>query len=346
VKITRRDVIKSSAAMAVLGSVSRVSMATENPLPSWNDGAAKKAILEFVRATTDKSSPKFVPATDRIATFDQDGTLWTEHPLYGQAMFALYRLDTMAPQHPEWKEAEPFKSVRSGDREAMSQFTEKDSMEIVAVTHSGMDTEDFLALVKPWIATAKAPRFDRPYTDLVYQPMLEVMKYLREKGYKTYIVTGGGQEFVRVYSEQVYGVPPEQVVGSSIVTTYDNSSGKPVLMPEPKPFFVDDGPGKAIGINMFIGKRPQAAFGNSGTADLKSGDAQMLEWTQAGDGARLMMLVFHDDAKREYAYGPAGGMPDTHVGTFSDALMTEANKNGWIVISMKDDWKRIFAFEK
>jgi phosphoglycolate phosphatase-like HAD superfamily hydrolase len=339
-KITRRDVIKSTAAMAVLGSVSRVSMAAENPLPSWNDGASKKAILEFVRATTDKSSPKFVPPADRIATFDQDGTLWTEHPLYGQAMFALYRLGQMAPQHPEWKEAEPFKSVLSGDREAMSKFSEKDWMEIVAVTHSGMGTEDFLALVKPWIATARAPRFDRPYTDLVYQPMLEVMKYLREKGYRTYIVTGGGQEFVRAYSEQVYGVPPEQVVGSSIVTTYDNSSGKPVLMREPKPFFVDDGPGKAIGINMFIGKRPYAAFGNT------EGDAAMLEWTQAGDGARLMMLVHHDDATREYAYGPAGGLPDTHVGTFSDALMTEANKKGWIVISMKDDWKRIFAFEK
>jgi phosphoglycolate phosphatase-like HAD superfamily hydrolase len=345
-KITRRDVIKSSAAMVVLGSVSRVSMAAENPLPSWNDGASKKAILEFMRATTDKSSPKFVPPSDRIATFDQDGTLWTEQPLYGQAMFALYRLGPMAPQHPEWKEAEPFKSVLSRDREAMSKFTEKDWMEIVAVTHAGMSTEDFLALVKPWIATAKAPRFDRPYTDLVYQPMLEVMKYLREKGYKTYIVTGGGQEFVRVYSEQVYGVPPEQIVGSSIVTTYDNSSGKPALMREAKPFFVDDGPGKAIGINMFIGKRPQAAFGNSGSADLKSGDAQMLQWTQAGDGARLMMLVHHDDATREYAYGPAGGLPDTHVGTFSDALMAEANKNGWTVISMKNDWKRIFPFEK
>ncbi len=339
-RITRRDLIKTSAAAAVLGAVGGVSGAEENPLPSWNKGPVRDAILSFVKETTEKSSSKYVEPKDRIATFDQDGTLWTEHPLYTQAMFALHRLGTMAPQHPEWKETEPFKSVLAGDREAMSKFSEKDWMEIVAVTHAGMGTEEFLALVKPWISTAKAPRFDRLYTDLVYQPMLEVMKYLREKDFRVYIVTGGGQEFVREYSDQVYGVPPEQVVGSSIVTKYDISSGKPILMREPKPFFVDDGPGKVIGINMFIGKRPYAAFGNT------AGDQQMLEWTQAGDGARLMMLVHHDDADREYAYGPAGGLPDTHVGTFSEALMTTANKNGWIVISMKNDWKRIFSFEK
>jgi phosphoglycolate phosphatase-like HAD superfamily hydrolase len=339
-KITRRDLIKTSAAAAVLGAVGGVSMAEENPLPSWNKGPAQDAIISFVKDTTEKSSSKYVEPKDRVATFDQDGTLWTEHPLYTQAMFALYRSGTMAPQHPEWKATEPFKSLLSGDREAMSKFSEKDWMEIVTVTHSGMGSEEFLAIVKPWIASAKAPRFDRLYTDLVYQPMLEVMKYLHQKDFRAYIITGGGQEFVRVYSDQVYGVPPEQVVGSSIVTKYGISSGKPILMREPKPFFVDDGPGKAIGINMFIGKRPYAAFGNSG------GDQQMLEWTQAGDGARLMMLVHHDDADREYAYGPAGGLPDTHVGTFSDALMTEANKNGWIVISMKNDWKRIFPFEK
>ncbi len=339
-EITRRDLIKVSAATAFLGALSHTSEALGDPLPSWNDGASKKAILSFVKDTTERSSSKYVEPKDRIATFDQDGTLWTEHPLYGQAMFALDRLGKMAPQHPAWKETEPFKSVLSGDREAMSTFSEKDWMEIIAVTHSGMSTEDFQALVKEWITTAKAPRFDRPYTDLVYQPMLEVMNYLREKNFRTYIVTGGGQEFVRVYSEQIYGVPPEQVVGSSIVTTYDFANGKPVLMREPKPFFVDDGPGKAIGINMFIGKRPYAAFGNSG------GDQQMLEWTQAGDGARLMMLVHHDDAKREYAYGPSGGLPNTHVGTFSEALMADAKKSGWNVISLKDDWKRIFAFEE
>jgi phosphoglycolate phosphatase-like HAD superfamily hydrolase len=339
-EITRRDLFKASAAAAALGAFSEVSEAFDDPLPSWNNGPAKQAILAFVKDTTDKSSPKYVEPKDRIATFDQDGTLWTEHPLYTQTMFALHRLAEMAPNHPDWKTTDPFKSVLSGDREAMSKFSEKDWMEIVAVTHAGMGTEEFLAFVKPWVATAKAPRFDRPYTDLIFQPMLEVMKHLREKGFKTYIVTGGGQEFVRTYSEQVYGVPPEQVVGSSIATKYDNASGKPLLMREPKPFFVDDGPGKAIGINMFIGKRPYAAFGNSG------GDQQMLEWTQAGDGARLMMLVLHDDATREYAYGPARGLPDTHVGTFSEALLTQADKSGWNVISMKTDWKHIFAFDK
>ena len=328
-----------------LGAITALH-AQNDPLPSWNDGAAKQAILNFVKTTTDQSNPAYVKPGDRIATFDQDGTLWTEHPLYTQAMFALARVGQLAPKHPEWKTKQPFAAVLTGDKLAMSKFTESDWMQIVAATHGGMSTEDFQELVKQWLATAKAPRFDRPYTDLVYQPMLEVMQYFRANGYRTYIVTGGGQEFVRVYSEQVYGVPPEQVVGSSIVTQYDNSTGKPVLMREPKVFLIDDGPGKAVGINLFIGKHPYAAFGNSGSADLKSGDAQMLEWTQAGGGKRLMMLVHHDDATREYAYGPAGGLPDTHVGTFSDALMTEAQKNGWIVISMKNDWNRIFAFDK
>lgn len=340
VTVRFRWTLKTTLVLCVMLLGTAGAQAQRDPLPSWNKGAAKEAIITFVKETTEKSSSKYVEPSDRIATFDQDGTLWTEHPLYGQAMFALDRLGKMAPQHPEWKETEPFKSVLTGDREAMAKFTEKDWLEIVAVTHAGMGTEEFQALVKQWITTAKAPRFDRLYTDLVYEPMLEVMKYLREKGFRTYIVTGGGQEFVRVYSEQVYGVPPEQVVGSSIVTKYDDSSGKPVLMREPKVFLIDDGPGKAIGINLFIGKKPTAAFGNSG------GDQQMLEWTQSGGGTRLMMLVHHDDATREYAYGPGGGLPDTHVGTFSDALMAEANKSGWVVISMKDDWKRIFPFEK
>jgi phosphoserine phosphatase len=324
--------------LTLLGSAP--AQAQRDSLPSWNKGPAKEAIITFVKETTEKSSPAYVGPADRIATFDQDGTLWTEHPLYAQAMFALSRLGQLASQHPEWKEKDPFKAVLTGDDEAMAKFAESDWLQIIAVTHAGMSNEDFHALVKQWLAKTKAPRFDRPYTELVYQPMLEVMKYLREKDFRVYIVTGGGQEFVRVYSEQVYDVPPEQVVGSSIVTQDDDSSGKPVLMREPKVFFIDDGPGKAIGINLFIGKRPSAAFGNSG------GDAQMLEWTQAGDGARLMMLVHHDDAVREYAYGPGGGQPDTHVGTFSDALMAEANKNGWVVISMKNDWKRIFPFEQ
>jgi phosphoserine phosphatase len=337
---TRAALLRALVALILLVVAAGTVHAQRDPLPSWNDGAAKKAILAFVKETTEKSSPKYVEAKDRIATFDQDGTLWTEHPLYGQAMFALERVGQLAPQHPEWKDKQPFKAILERDHEAMGKFNEQDWMEIIAATHAGMSTEEFQALVKDWLAKAKAPRFDRPYTDLVYEPMLEVMKYLREKGFRTYIVTGGGQEFVRVYSERVYGVPPEQVVGSSIVTKYENVNGKPVLMREPKVFLIDDGPGKAVGINLFIGKRPQAAFGNSG------GDQQMLEWTQAGDGAHLLMLVHHDDATREYAYGPGGGLPDTHVGTFSDALLTEAKSNGWIVISMKDDWKRIFAFEK
>lgn len=315
------------------------SSAQNDPLPSWNSGAAKQSIVDFVNQTTDKAGPKYVEPGDRIATFDQDGTLWTEHPLYAQAMFALSRIGAMAPSHPEWKQKEPFRSVLSKDREAMGKFSEADWMQIVAVTHAGMSTEQFQELVKDWLAKAKAPRFDRPYTDLIYQPMLEVMQYLRANGYRTYIVTGGGQEFVRVYSEKVYGVPPEQVVGSSIVTTYKDTDGKPVLMREPKVFFIDDGPGKAVGINLFIGKRPHAAFGNS------SGDAQMLQWTKAGDGSRLAMLVFHDDAQREYAYGPAGGMPATKVGAFPQTLMDEAKQSGWIVISMKNDWKRVFPFE-
>ena len=348
-KFSRRAFLSTGAAalLSVRAVTAKGDQAQGDPLPSWNDGPAKAAVLAFVRDTTEKSSPKYVEKADRIATFDQDGTLWTEHPLYGQAMFALERVGKMAPEHPEWKQKEPFKSVLASDRAAMSKFTEADWLQIIAVTHAGMSTEAFEAIVKDWITTAKAPRFDRLYTDLVFQPMLEVMQYLRANGFRTYIVTGGGQEFVRAYSERVYGVPPEQVVGSSIVTTYDQSSGKPVLMREPKPFFIDDGPGKAVGINLFIGKRPQAAFGNSGSADFKSGDTQMLEWAQAGGvGARLMMLVLHDDAKREYAYGPAAGLPDTGVGAFSEALLTKATKNAWIVISMKNDWKQIFPWQE
>jgi phosphoglycolate phosphatase-like HAD superfamily hydrolase len=310
--------------------------AQDEPLPSWNDGAAKSAIVEFVEAVTTEGGADFVPPEDRIATFDNDGTLWVEHPLYTQAMFALDRVAVLAPEHPEWKDQEPFKAVLAGDREAMARFTEGDWAKIIAATHAGMTTEAFLEIVRKWLAEAKHPRFERPYTASIYQPMLEVLDYLRASGFRTYIVTGGGQEFVRVFSEQVYGVPVEQVVGSSIVTKYEEQDGKPVLMREPEVFFVDDKAGKAIGINLFIGKRPIAAFGNSG------GDREMLEWTGAGDGARLKMLVLHDDAEREYAYGPANGLPDTKVGTFPQGLMDEAEQRGWVVISMKNDWKTIF----
>jgi phosphoglycolate phosphatase-like HAD superfamily hydrolase len=309
-------------------------------LASWNDGPAKQAIISFVKEVTDKSGTKYVEPQDRIATFDQDGTLWVEHPLYTQATFALARVHELAPQHPEWKQRDPFKAVLANERAAMAKFSESDWEIILAATHAGMTTEAFQQLVKQWLATARDPRFHQPHTALVYQPMLEVMDYLRANGFKTYIVTGGGQEFVRVYSESVYGIPPEQVVGSSIMTKYEYQDGKPVLMREPKVFFIDDNAGKPIGINLFIGKRPYAAFGNS------PGDKQMLEWTQAGDGARLMMLVLHDDPVREYAYGPASGLPDTKVGTFTQALYDEAKSKGWNVISMKNDWKRIFTFDK
>ena len=309
------------------------------PLPSWNDGAAKQAIIAFVREVTNKSGTKYVEPQDRIATFDQDGTLWVEHPLYTQAIFALARVHELAPQHPEWKEREPFKTILANDREEIGRFSESDWAMILAATHAGISTKDFQEIVQQWLAGAKDARFHQPYTKLVYRPMQEVMQFLRDNGFKTYIVTGGGQEFVRVYSEGIYGIPPEQVVGSSIVTKYEDTNGKPVLMREPTVFFVDDHAGKPVGINLFIGKRPYAAFGNS------TGDQQMLEWTQAGDGARLMMLVLHDDPTREYAYGPAGGLPNTQVGTFSDELMAEAKKSGWIIISMKKDWKRIFNFQ-
>jgi hypothetical protein len=312
---------------------------SQDPLPSWNEGPAKQAILSFVKKVTDQSNSAYVPAADRIATFDQDGTLWVEHPLYTQAMFALDRVHELAARHPEWKTEPPFQTVLENDRAGMAKFTEQDWARIIGATHAGMSTGEFLKIVQGWLAHARHPRFKRPYTDLVYLPMLEVMQYLRANGFKTYIVTGGGQEFVRVYSEGVYGVPPEQVVGSSIATRYEYQNGKPMLMRLPKVFFIDDKTGKPIGINLFIGKRPQAAFGNSG------GDREMLEYTGAGSGTRLMMLVLHDDAKREYAYGPADGLPNTKVGTFSQALRDEAKKRGWAIISMKNDWKKIFAWE-
>lgn len=313
----------------------------QDPLPSWNEGATKQAILEFVRATCDPLSPQYVPASDRIVTFDQDGTLWVEHPLYTQGIFALERIKELAPLHPEWKNKEPFKAIINNDYETISKFQEHDWASIVAVTLTGMSTEDFLKIVTEWLAIAKHPRFNQPYTKLVYQPMLELMEYLRANAFKTYIVTGGGQEFVRAYSQPVYNIPPEQVIGSSVVTQYEyQQDSNPLLMRLPQLFLMTNFGGKAIGINLFIGKKPYAAFGNS------TGDQQMLEWTQAGLGKRLMMLVLHDDAQREYAYGPAGGLPNTDIGTFSDSLMTEAKNRKWVVISMKNDWKRIFSFDR
>jgi phosphoglycolate phosphatase-like HAD superfamily hydrolase len=312
-----------------------------DPLPSWNDGSAKKAILEFVRLTTDKANPKYVSPEQRIATFDQDGTLWVEHPMYTQVVYCLDRVPALVKQKPELRNVEPFKTVLSGDREAIAKLTTKDLTEILAVTLSGMTVEEFDADVKKWFATARHPRWKRPYTELTYLPMLEVMKYLRANGYKTYVVTGGGQDFVRVFAEQLYGIPPEQVVGTAGGTKFTYAKdGTPILIKEPKMLWIDDHAGKPEGIHLMIGRRPNAAFGNS------TGDQQMLEYTGAGAGAKLPMLVFHDDAKREYAYGPAQGLPNSKVGTFTQALYDEANKKGWTVISMKDDWKRMFSFDK
>jgi phosphoglycolate phosphatase-like HAD superfamily hydrolase len=305
-----------------------------DPLASWNDGPAKKSITEFVAKVTKEGSPDFVPPEERIATFDNDGTLWCEQPMYFQLLFALDRVKALAPQHPEWKTKEPFASLLKGDIKAAFAGGERAMLEIIVVTHAGMTTAEFEQIVKDWIATAKHPKFKRLYTECVYQPMVELLAYLRANGFKTFIVSGGGIEFMRPWTEKVYGIPPEQVVGSSIKTKYEWRDGKPVLMRLPEMNFIDDKTGKPVGINSHIGRRPIAAFGNS------DGDQQMLEWTQAGSGARLMMLVHHDDAVREFAYGA-----ESKIGTFSDALMAEAKKNDWTVISMKNDWKVIFPFE-
>jgi phosphoserine phosphatase len=315
--------------------------AQTDPLPSWNEGAAKKAIVEFVQATTAQGSPQFVPPEARIATFDQDGTLWVEHPLYSQVVYSLDRVPALVKSKPDLAKVEPFKTVMSGNREAIAKLPVKELEKILSATLTGMSVEQFNGEVKAWLATARDHRWKRPYTDLTYAPMQEVMKYLRENGYRTYIVTGGGQDFVRVYAEQTYGVPPEQVVGTAGGTKYGYAKdGKPFLTKEPKILLNDNDAGKPEGIHLMIGRRPYAAFGNS------TGDRQMLEYAKAGDGARLVMLVLHDDAAREYAYGPARNLPATHVGTFTQALYDEATKNGWVVISMKNDWKRVFSFEQ
>jgi phosphoserine phosphatase len=282
-----------------------------------------------------------VPPEQRIAVFDQDGTLWVEHPMYTQVIYCLERVPAVVKQKPELKDVEPFKTVLSGNREAIAKLPLKDLEAILAATLSGMTVDAFQADVKKWLVTAKHPRWDRPYTELTYLPMLEVLKYFRANGFKTYIVTGGGQDFVRAYAGQVYGIPPEQVVGTMGGTRYGyDAEGKPMLTKEPKLLLNDNDAGKPEGIHLMIGRRPYVAFGNS------SGDRQMLEYTTAGDGARLGMLVLHDDAKREYAYGPAQGLPDSKVGTFPQALYDDAKKRGWVVISMKDDWKRLFPFDK
>ena len=334
--IARRALLLLAAGL--LAACAQLTPATD-PLPSWKEGPAKDAIVQFVRKTTDAASPQFVPVAQRVATFDQDGTLWVEQPLYAQVVFALDRVKEVVKAQPALANEEPFKTVLSGDRAAMAKMSEQDLFKIVAASQSGLTIEAFHEVVKAWAATARHPKFQRPYTELVYAPMLEAMKYLRANGYKTYIVTGGGQEFVRAFAEAVYGVPPEQVVGTMFKVGYSVQGGKPTLTNEPAFFFNNDKEGKPVGINMMIGRRPQAAFGNS------DGDRQMIEWATGGTGARLGMIVLHDDAQREFAYGPANGQPDSHIGTFTQALYDEAKKQGWTVISIKNDWKRVFAFE-
>ena len=310
--------------------------ATHDPLPSWNEGPTKTAILAFVKASTDKNDPDFVPPEQRIATFDQDGTLWVEQPLYTQAVFALDRIKALSLKHPEWKNKEPYQSIIANDKAAIAKFTLKDLHAILVATHSGMTVESFQEIVKEWLSKAKHPRWNKPYTALIYQPMLEVMQLLRANGYKTYIVTGGGQAFVRVYSNEVYGVALDKVIGSAIETQYGyDKLGNGILNRIPKLLLNNDLSGKPEDIYLFLSAHPQAAFGNS------NGDKQMLEYTQAGQGRHLLMLVHHDDAVREYAYDSK-----SKIGTFSEALASEAQKKGWLIISIKNDWKRIFPFDK
>ena len=318
-----------------LCSVAGLASAQTDPLPSWSDGLVKKSIVEFVSRVTTQGGADFVPPEQRIATFDNDGTLWTEKPFYFQGFFALDRAKAMAPQHPEWKTTQPFKALLDNDMKTLAGSGEKGLLQIVAAAHSGMTTDEFSKSVVDWLATARHPRFNRPYTELIYQPMLELLAYLRANGFKTFIVSAGGVEFMRPWAEKVYGIPPEQVIGSSgVVKLQMDAGGKPSLLKTPKIEFVDEGPGKPVGINRFIGRRPIFAFGNS------DGDLQMLQWTAAGAGARFMGLVHHTDAEREYAYDR-----QSKVGKLDKALDEAISKN-WTVVDMKRDWKTVFLPEK
>lgn len=335
-QLSRRALLKGAAGIVGYANLSLAQ--SHDPLPSWNEGHAKQGIFDFIRATTDPSSPNFVLPAERIATFDQDGTLWVEHPMYTQVVYCVDRLPKVVRAQPHLANIEPFKTILSGDRAAIGKLSKQDLMKVLEVTLSGMSVDDFEADVKKWLLRARDPRWSQPYTKLTYAPMIELLKYMRANGYKTYIVTGGGQDFVRVYAEQVYGIPPEQVVGTAGGTTYEyDKNGRPFLTRDPKLLLNDNNAGKPEGIHLMIGRRPYAAFGNS------TGDRQMLEYTKAGAGSRLSMIVLHDDAVREYAYGPARGLPDTKVGTFTQALYDEAIAQAWIVISMKNDWRSIFA---
>jgi phosphoserine phosphatase len=317
--------------LAVVGAY-----AQNDPLPSWNDGKAKQSIITFVEKVTKPGSPDFVPVPERIATFDNDGTLWCEQPVPVQLYFVLDRVKELAPKHPEWKKKEPFASLLKGDLKTALAGGDKALLELVMATHTGMTTTEFEQIVKEWIKTAKHPKTGKLYTEMVYQPMLELLAYLRANGFKNFIVSGGGIEFMRPWTEQVYGIPPEQVIGSSVKTKFEMRDGKPVLVRLPKLNFNDDKADKPVGINRHIGRRPIAAFGNS------RGDKEMLEYTQGGSGARFELLVLHDDAAREYAYGPALGLPNPKLGAFTQELYKQAKQEGWTVVSMKNDWKTVF----
>ena len=321
------------ALVCALAFTTTVSLAAD-PLPSWNDTAPTKAIVAFVEKVTKKGSPDFVPVPERIATFDNDGTLWAEQPMYFQFFFALDRVKALAPQHPEWKTKEPFASLLKGDVQGALAGGERAMLEIVMATHTGITTTEFEQIVKDWLATAKHPKTNRPYTEMVYQPMLELLAYLRANGFKTFIVSGGGIEFMRPWTEKVYGIPPERVIGSSIKTRFEIRDGKPVLVRLPELNFIDDKTGKPVGINSHIGRRPIAAFGNS------DGDHQMLQYTAAGGAARFCLLVHHTDGEREWAYDR-----NSSIGRLDKAL-DEAQAKGWTVVDMKQDWKVICPFEK
>lgn len=321
--------------VAILLAVATLANAQGDPLPSWNDGANKRAIVDFVARVTKEDGPDFVPVSQRVATFDNDGTLWSEQPIYFQLAFALDRVKALSPHHPEWKTQQPFKAVLDGDTKTLLAAGEKGLAEIIMATHTGMTTDEFTRTVFNWLITAKHPTKKRFYTDLIYQPMLELLAYLRANDFKTFIVSGGTVEFMRAFAEKVYGIPPEQVVGTSFVTKFQvNGTGVPVLMREPKIEFIDDGPGKPVAIQKFIGRRPIFAFGNS------DGDQQMLQWTAAGTTARFMGLVRHTDAEREWAYDR-----DSHIGKLDRAL-DEALSRKWVVVDMKQDWKVIYPAGK
>ncbi|MDR3621236.1 MAG: HAD family hydrolase [Paludisphaera borealis] len=324
----------SATAAVLLTSLLSAPAFADDPLASWNESPTKRAVVSFVERVTKQGGPDFVPVADRVAAFDNDGTLWSEQPTYVQAAFLIDRVKALAAEHPDWKDKQPFKSVIENGLEGTWTLSTHQVVEIVAATHTGMDVDAFQRIVEDWLTTAEHPRFKKPYTELVYQPMLELLAYLRANGFKTYIVSGGGVEFMRPWAERVYGVPPEQVVGSSVKVRYEEREGKPVLIRLPEVAFIDDRAGKPDGIYRAAGRRPIAAFGNS------DGDYELLRWTTAGPGPRLGLIVHHTDADREWAYDR-----NSHSGRLAKAL-DEAPARGWLVVDMKNDWKTVFRFQR